>query len=284
MKKHESDTDKKKILSFALWGDLPIYNVGAIKNAELAKEIYPGWICRYHVASGQKDTIEKLSQFDNVEIVNMEVSKWAECSNAFANATVGGAVPSDYIYWKVLPFFDEDVEVFFSRDVDSRISRREKAAVDEFINSDKEFHIIRDHPGHCTGTPIIGSMYGMKTSIELDLQNLIDDYKKQDRWPLIDQWFLMKSVYPLIKDRAMVHHDESCAAGCQIPKNDPLYWGTDGENTEHRMLGPRSGTNVIGKDYLEVIGIEVDENDIPGAENQGKLKKWIERGIYWWKK
>jgi len=35
---------KKKIISFSLWGDKPMYTIGAIKNAKLAEEIYPGWI------------------------------------------------------------------------------------------------------------------------------------------------------------------------------------------------------------------------------------------------
>lgn len=30
-------------VSFSLWGDNPIYNVGIIKNAELMETIYPGW-------------------------------------------------------------------------------------------------------------------------------------------------------------------------------------------------------------------------------------------------
>jgi len=36
----------KKIISFSLWGDNPIYTQGAIRNAELAKEVYPDWVCR----------------------------------------------------------------------------------------------------------------------------------------------------------------------------------------------------------------------------------------------
>ena len=40
-----------KIISFCLWGDLPKYNVGAIRNAELAQKIYPDWICRFHIAN-----------------------------------------------------------------------------------------------------------------------------------------------------------------------------------------------------------------------------------------
>ena len=34
----------KNIISFCLWGDNPIYTIGAIRNAELAQEIYPGFV------------------------------------------------------------------------------------------------------------------------------------------------------------------------------------------------------------------------------------------------
>ena len=46
----------KKIISFSLWGDNPKYTIGAIKNAEIAKEIYPDWICRFYL--GKSTPIE----------------------------------------------------------------------------------------------------------------------------------------------------------------------------------------------------------------------------------
>lgn len=30
----------KKIISFSLWGNNPTYNIGAIRNAEIAKDVY----------------------------------------------------------------------------------------------------------------------------------------------------------------------------------------------------------------------------------------------------
>jgi hypothetical protein len=30
-------------ISYSLWGDGPIYNVGIIRNSELYKRIYPDW-------------------------------------------------------------------------------------------------------------------------------------------------------------------------------------------------------------------------------------------------
>ena len=40
----------KKLICFSLWGDDSTYTIGAIKNADLAKKHYPGWICRYYIA------------------------------------------------------------------------------------------------------------------------------------------------------------------------------------------------------------------------------------------
>ena len=47
-----------------------------------------------------------------------------------------------------------------SRDLDSRLNEREQAAVQEWLNSNKEFHFMRDHPQH--GTTILGCGWGCK--------------------------------------------------------------------------------------------------------------------------
>lgn len=43
-----------------------------------------------------------------------------------------------------------------SRDADSRIIPREEAAVREWLTTDRIFHVMRDHPYHCT--PILGGI------------------------------------------------------------------------------------------------------------------------------
>jgi hypothetical protein len=50
----------KRVLSFSLWGDKPIYNIGAIKNAYLAKHFYPDFECWYYVCSGLRNYKESL--------------------------------------------------------------------------------------------------------------------------------------------------------------------------------------------------------------------------------
>lgn len=42
---------EKRVISFGLYGGNPKYIVGAQKNVVLAKQYFPGWICRYYVTS-----------------------------------------------------------------------------------------------------------------------------------------------------------------------------------------------------------------------------------------
>ena len=57
------------------------------------------------------------------------------------------------------------MDYYFTRDLDSRLNDREQAAVTEWLNSNKSFHIMRDHPWH--GTEILGGMWGCKLTQEV---------------------------------------------------------------------------------------------------------------------
>ena len=121
-----------KVISYSLWGSNPTYTIGAIRNAEIAKELFPDWKCIFYCFSTVPlDTIEHLKSFSNVEI--RMVSDEGDNRGAFK---------------RFLPSMDSDVEYYMCRDTDSRLSLREKYAVEGWINSDKDFHIMRDHPYH----------------------------------------------------------------------------------------------------------------------------------------
>ena len=65
--------------------------------------------------------------------------------------------------WRFLPSMDSQVDALFVRDLDSEISEREMAAVEEFLESDKDFHVMRDHPQH--GTVILGETVFSASSV-----------------------------------------------------------------------------------------------------------------------
>jgi hypothetical protein len=178
----------KKVISFSLWGSDEKYCVGAIKNADLALEHYPGWVCRYHIgASTPHPYIDRLQKKDNTEVIlRREPGDWTG------------------MFWRFEDASDLSVEVMISRDTDSRLSARESAAVSEWLASDKKFHIMRDHPYHAT--EILGGMWGVKNPYLGDMKHLISKYTKGDFWQ-VDQNFLRTVIYPIINSRSFVHDE-----------------------------------------------------------------------------
>jgi len=178
----------KKVISFSLWGEDPKYCVGAIKNAILAQEHYPGWICRYHVGSSTpKKYINELHAQPNVELVlKSEPGDWTG------------------MFWRFEDASDLSVEAMISRDTDSRLGGREAKAVAEWLSSDKKFHIMRDHPYHAT--EILGGMWGVKNPFLGDMKHLINSYIKGNFWQ-VDQDFLKQVIYPIVARHSCVHDE-----------------------------------------------------------------------------
>ena len=72
--------------------------------------------------------------------------------------------------WRFLPSLDPQVSVMLSRDLDSRVTEREAAAVTEWLESDLSLHAMRDHPWHTV--PIMGGGWGAK----------LDTQTRRDNW------------------------------------------------------------------------------------------------------
>ena len=174
------------VIAFSLWGTNPKYTIGAIKNAELAQEIYPGWICRFYIGTSvPKEIIDQLDSFINVEIIKMnEDQNWKG------------------MFWRFYAGTDSEVAIF--RDTDSRLSLREKYAVDEWLGSNKTVHIMRDHPYH--NFPMLGGMWGYKNNGIYNLKELLDNFEKKDRYGT-DYEFFSTVLYPLIKEDTIVHDE-----------------------------------------------------------------------------
>ena len=69
---------------------------------------------------------------------------------------------------------DPTVKRFIVRDSDARLLPRERAAVDEWIASEKPFHAMRDYPAH-TDPIMAGCWGGNNALIGLELGHKILD-------------------------------------------------------------------------------------------------------------
>lgn len=182
-----------KYISYSLWGDSPIYNVGMIRNAEQAKEIYPDWtVVVYHDNSVPNETIENLKRLD------------VRCINATELNLYG-------MFWRFLASDIPNCEYVIFRDSDSRLSQREYLAVMEWVNSGKTLHVMRDHPYHripCGNDRlgILGGMWGIKGNV-LPITKMINKFpKSREHFYGNDQTFL-KEVYFVFEDDRCTHDD-----------------------------------------------------------------------------
>ena len=174
------------IVSYSLWGDNTKYTIGAIRNAQMCKEFYPDWVARFYIGKYVPiEIITELKSMNNTDVIVMnDGGDWTG------------------MFWRFLAADSNDVVIV--RDTDCRPSLREKAAVDDWLRSDKDFHIMRDHPYH--GTAILGGMWGARNGILKGIGLKILNYAKGNFWQ-VDQNFLREIIYPVVKDRAMVHDE-----------------------------------------------------------------------------
>jgi len=222
----------KRVLTFSLWGNNPTYNIGAIRNAEQAIKAYPGFECwvYVHEPSVPKETVDKLLTFDHVTVIMKS----------------GDLESSKPMMWRFEAIDDPEVEIMMSRDTDTRIWLREKMAVDEWIQSGAPFHIMRDHVYH--GTPILGGMFGTRKLAEIPSWKTLMDEVVQVGNRDYDQTFLASMLYPLVKDRAVIHASfhqwEPNAKPFPIPfcpefhfVGEYVYWNESRNQNHVNMIG-----------------------------------------------
>ena len=181
-----------KYISYSLWGDNELYNIGIVKNAQQVPEIYSGWqMIVYHDNSVPKETLRVLEDL-NVKLVNVDGHTHGMFWRFFA---------SDFI----------DCEYAIFRDGDSRLSVREKMAVDEWIESGKTIHVMRDHPAHQipygnNGLGILGGMWGIKGNT-IPMKESVENFSKNKTMGYgIDQTFL-KTIYNVFENDRCTHDD-----------------------------------------------------------------------------
>lgn len=179
-------TRSKRVIAYSMYGSKPMYLRGMVQNARLAKVIYPGWEVWVYHDSTNTTLLDELRSH-GAKLIDMK----------------GSRVPK--MQWRFLTMNDRSVERFISRDTDSRLTLREKAAVDEWVKSGKPYHTMRDHPQH--GVFLLGGMFGMaKTPASLNVEKEILKFSTSNA-KQVDQNFLNGPFRKFIKTADVFQHD-----------------------------------------------------------------------------
>jgi hypothetical protein len=176
------------IISFALFGANPAYREGFLQNVDAAHRVFPGWHVLVYCDRVNFDALNALALPNTTVILQGEHSEGVE-----------GMI------WRFLASTHPSAEAVIFRDTDSILTRREKRAVDEWLASDRDVHLIRDHPLHIS--PVMGGMFGVRGQPRTLLASLIQQGLETGKLVNYgdDQRFLSSQFYPRIKRQALVH-------------------------------------------------------------------------------
>jgi hypothetical protein len=195
----------------------------------MALDVYKDWVCKYYIGENvPKNIVEKLASFPNVVIekINNE--------GGWDKGTL----------WRFKDISSKDIDVVISRDVDSRLTTREKMAVDEWLSSDKGFHIMRDHPYH--NRHILAGMFGCKKNVITNINELIENYNHtEDKQN--DQNFLSEIIYPLIKDNVYTHDEFFIKTPFPAKRDDKHFVGQAYDGNDKILDAPEYFVDYLRK-------------------------------------
>ena len=179
-----------KVFSFCIYGNNYKYTQGLLENIEMIQEFYPDF--QVWIAGGNDVPSEYIQKYNSYPSVKY-----------FSYDLTGGELMTYRFF-----FLDHDeIEIFFVRDADSRIDERDRWSINQFLNSDSKFHIIRDHYHH--RRLIMGAMWGIKKTENLNLENNYQIWKDKNKNIIgtyrSDQDFIDEYIYPKYLGKMLIH-------------------------------------------------------------------------------
>ena len=182
------DKRSQNIIAFSLWGNNPRYLEGALRNATLTSDIYPGWRCRFYCDDTVPANIRQTLQQKGSEVILMPRPK-----NFY-----------DGLFWRFLVADDPKVNLYLIRDCDAVINVKERVAVDEWLASDRYFHVMRDFYSHTE--VILAGMWGGVANVLPPMPTLRDQFlPTTGATSTYDQLFLREQVWPTVRQSCLIH-------------------------------------------------------------------------------
>jgi len=177
---------RKGCFSFCLYGNYSLkYYQGLLENVQIIQKEFPTW--------------------DIIVYVSPEAEWFVKhtCPNVIIRNT--GVNNSVNMVYRFLPIFDDEYDVKFFRDTDSRIHQRDIWCIDHFLKSNYNIQTIRDHAWH--EYRIMGGLWGCKKIDMPFSKQVITDYIENHNHEGygVDCRFLTDYIYPAFKDSLIVY-------------------------------------------------------------------------------
>jgi hypothetical protein len=212
-----------KVFSFCLYGppNPRYYPIPMFQNIYLIARYFPDWkVYLYTAPDVDTGFLDQLQQYPNVVL------------------RPTGKLGIINMMERFFAIDEPDVEVMFVRDADSRVHWKDRWAINDFLSKPSFVaHAIRDHEEHTAN--MMGGMWGIRKSSGL---NMARQYKAYLDNPVdhgfgADQSFLVRYVYPYVRNRLLVHVGEGPVYPPESTVRFPFKWSptlfcgrVDGQN------------------------------------------------------
>lgn len=181
----------RNVIAFSVFGANERYLKGAENNSIAARYVYPNWISRFYVDETVPLSTRNILQANGAQVIVMK------------------DMPAEKFgtQWRFLVEDDPGVDFYLVRDADSVVTSKEAFAVAEWLESDKAFHIMRDHFAHTE--LVLAGMWGARRGNISGMCDRILEYDKSTR--IIannihkDQHFLREQIWPIMKGSVCIH-------------------------------------------------------------------------------
>jgi hypothetical protein len=214
---------EKNNIGFCVYGKTKLYLKGALKNeAQYNKHNYN---CIFYT---RKDI--------DINVKN-KLKNTIECCS----------MPGWFMmFTRFYPVENPNNSIYMSRDTDCRLSKRELSCIEDWLESKKTLHIIRDHPYHTT--EILGGLWGFQNNNIPNLRfqiaewciNFVRNNQIYQKGP--DQFFL-KNLYKNFYADAFIQDSylnyENNKKSIKIKRNGKEYLGEafdENDNILHKYL------------------------------------------------
>lgn len=189
----DAASPQRNVIAFSLFGAADRYCQGALENARGRPFLYPGWTCRFYVDASVSGDITRGLAALGAQIMQVK------------------GLPADTFgtFWRYLVADDDAVDRFLIRDADSIINTRERVAVDEWLDSDRHFHVMRDYITH--SELVLAGMWGGVRGALPPLLPAIHRFVSDPihlRGRTADQEFLRDLLWPTIRQSVLTHDSQ----------------------------------------------------------------------------
>ena len=209
---------EKNNIGFCVYGKTKLYLEGALKNEyQYNQENYN---CLFYT---RKDI--------DVNVKN-RLKNTIECCD----------MPGWFMmFTRFYPVENPNNNIYMSRDTDCRLSKRELSCIEDWLQSEKTLHIIRDHPYHTT--EILGGLWGFQNksipNVRLEIAKWCIEFVKNNKiYQKGPDQFFLKNLYQKYHNDAYIQDS---------------YLNYENKNMKHIIRGKRKGKEYLGEAF--------DEND-----------------------